>query len=110
MKHTLSAIVLMLLLWLTAAANVTYTYDAGGHLVKADYSSAGVVVYTYDGAGNLISRQIQVAITTGITIQTTPPGLQFTVDAGTAQTAPLTLNLSQGSHTIAVTATQAGRT
>ena len=46
--------------------------------------------------------------TTSITIQTVPTGLQFTVDGGTAQTAPATLNLSQGTHTIAVASPQAG--
>ncbi|HUA59575.1 MAG TPA: BACON domain-containing carbohydrate-binding protein, partial [Verrucomicrobiae bacterium] len=45
---------------------------------------------------------------TGITIQTNPTGLQFTVDNGTALTAPQTVNLPQGPHTIAVAATQAG--
>jgi hypothetical protein len=35
------------------AAN--YTYDSGGHLVKANYGGA-VVTYTYDPAGHLISR------------------------------------------------------
>ena len=45
---------------------------------------------------------------TGITIQTNPTGLQFSVDGGAAQTAPQTLNLSQGTHTIAVATTQAG--
>ena len=45
---------------------------------------------------------------TGITIQTNPPGLQFTVDNGTALTAPQTVNLPPGPHTIAVAATQAG--
>ncbi len=34
------------------------------------------------------------------TIQTSPAGLQFSVDEGTSQTAPQTLSLSQGSHTI----------
>ena len=45
---------------------------------------------------------------TGITIQTNPAGLQFTVDGGAVQTAPQTLNLTQGTHTIAVATTQAG--
>jgi len=44
---------------------------------------------------------------TGITIQTNPPGLQFSLD-GTLQTAPQSLNLSSGQHTIAVANTQAG--
>jgi hypothetical protein len=42
-----------------------------------------------------------------ITIQTNPTGLQFTVDSGTAQTAPQTINLTPGTHTIAVASTQA---
>ncbi len=45
---------------------------------------------------------------TGITIQTNPAGLQFTVDGGAAQTAPQTLSLTQGTHTIAVVTAQAG--
>ncbi|HTX36333.1 MAG TPA: DUF4214 domain-containing protein [Bryobacteraceae bacterium] len=46
----------------------------------------------------------------GITIQTNPPGLQFSVDGGTPQTAPQTLSLSLGTHTIAVAPTQPGAT
>ncbi len=42
------------------------------------------------------------------TIQTSPPGLQFSVDGGAAQTAPQTLSLSAGTHTIAVTTPQPG--
>ncbi len=45
---------------------------------------------------------------TGITIQTNPTGLQFTVNGGAAQTAPQTLALAPGSYTLAVAATQAG--
>ena len=48
------------------------------------------------------------ATLTGITLQTNPPGLQFTVDGGAPQIAPQTVSLSQGSHTIAVAGTQAG--
>ena len=44
---------------------------------------------------------------TGITIQTSPPGLQFTVDGGAPQTAPLSLDLLPGPHTLAVATTQA---
>jgi subtilase family serine protease len=42
-----------------------------------------------------------------VTIQTAPPGLQFSVDGGSPATAPQTLNLSLGVHTIS-TANQAG--
>ena len=48
--------------------------------------------------------------TTPITIQTFPEGLQFTVDGGAAQSAPQTLNLTQGSHTITAASPQAGAT
>jgi len=41
-----------------------------------------------------------------ITIQTTPTNLQFTVDNGAPQTAPQTLNLAPGTHTIAVASPQ----
>jgi hypothetical protein len=40
-------------------AGANYSYDSTGHLLKADYGSAGAAVYAYDPAGNLISRQVQ---------------------------------------------------
>ena len=51
---------------------------------------------------------VRVDLNGGATIQTSPPGLQFTVDGGAAQTATQTLTLSPGTHTIAVAQTQAG--
>ena len=45
---------------------------------------------------------------TSITIQTSPAGLQFSVDGGAAQTAPKTLSLSETTHTIAVVTPQSG--
>ena len=71
------------------------------------------------GVGNLdISPAAEVLVldvvgyslnlTSSVTIQTDPEGLQFSVDGGTAQTAPQTLRLAPGAHTIAVAATQAG--
>jgi hypothetical protein len=50
---------------------------------------------------------VRVDLNGGVTIQTNPPGLEFSVD-GSAQTAPQTLHLSQGPHTIAVMTTQPG--
>ena len=47
--------------------------------------------------------------TAAITIQTSPAGLQFSVDGGASQTAPQTFNLASGAHSIAVASTQAGR-
>lgn len=43
--------------------SVSYTYDAAGRLVKADYGSGGSIVYTYDSAGNLTSRTTTSAST-----------------------------------------------
>ncbi len=45
---------------------------------------------------------------TGITIQTNPAGLQFTVNGGAPQAAPQTLTLAPGSYTLSVASTQAG--
>ena len=45
---------------------------------------------------------------TPVTIQTNPAGLQFTVDGGAVQTAPQTLYLIQGPHSLAVAVTQPG--
>src|SRR5262249_53947793 len=63
----------------------------------------------------LSAAQIQALMAIGssataITVQTAPPGLQFNVDGGRPQTAPQTLNLSQGIHSISVIAKQAGTT
>jgi hypothetical protein len=47
------------------------------------------------------------SLAAGITVQTSPEGLQFTL-GGTTYTAPQTVNLSPGTYTLAVLATQAG--
>ena len=47
-----------------------------------------------------------VALLTPLTIQTIPSGLQFMVDGGPPQTAPQTVSLTAGAHTIGVAATQ----
>jgi uncharacterized repeat protein (TIGR01451 family) len=57
---------------------------------------------------DVVGYTLTSSSTSGITIQTNPSGLQFSVDGGAAQTAPQTLCLSQGTHTIAVVTTQAG--
>lgn len=43
---------------LPAAASATYSYDAAGRLVKADYGNGAAISYTYDKAGNLLSRTV----------------------------------------------------
>ena len=98
---------------------------SGTITVTSSWAATGVLTLTYsagaNGTGLPRLSTIQVAgssfsVTqsaeqqTGITIQTNPSGLQFTVDGGAAQTAPQTLNLPQGSHTLAVATTQAGPT
>ncbi len=50
----------------------------------------------------------QAAGGTTITIATSPAGLQVSIDGGSAQIAPVTVSLPQGSHSIAVVTPQAG--
>ncbi len=97
------------------AAETDYGIDFNGTPKNA---LLGAIVFrgAYAGQGVNPGWQLQDAIKplaaagslTAVTIQTSPTGLQFTVDGGAAQTAPQTLNLSQGGHTIAVATTQAG--
>jgi virginiamycin B lyase len=101
-------IILAFLVAQVAFAGVVYTYDSAGRLTQANYGTAGVVTYSYDSVGRLVSRQVQGSVTTAITIQTVPTGLQFSVDNTALQTAPQTVNLTQGTHTIAVAPTQPG--
>ena len=51
---------------------------------------------------------VRVDLSGGVTIQTYPPGLQFSIDNGAPQTAPQFLNLPPGQHPIQVVSTQAG--
>jgi List-Bact-rpt repeat protein len=88
---------------LIMAAGPTTTPIAIGNNVAS--SPAGIAI-PFSATGGTVMASL--AGITGITIQTNPAGLQFTVDGGAAQTAPQTLNLTQGTHTIAVPATQAG--
>jgi len=89
----------------------SYTWTPSASLAPGAYT---VDVGVFDGGWstdyywNTDATITVTAAQTGITIQTSPAGLQFTVDGGAAQTAPQTLNLSQGPHTIAVATTQAG--
>ncbi|HTX36596.1 MAG TPA: FG-GAP-like repeat-containing protein, partial [Bryobacteraceae bacterium] len=84
-------------------------------LLTADFNGDGrldlAVADDNSGAGGggfvVLLNQPQTTSATPITIQTSPAGLQFSVD-GTAYTTAQTLNLSQGTHTIAVTSPQAG--
>ena len=57
------------------------------------------------GAG-LSSSPVTFTAAEPITIQTSPAGLQFTIDGGSAETAPQTVSLTQGTHTLAVAVVQ----
>jgi uncharacterized repeat protein (TIGR01451 family) len=59
---------------------------------------------TVGGGGAAITGAQDLTVLTAppTTIQTTPPGLQFSVDGITSQTAPQTLSLSPGNHTLSV--------
>ena len=92
-----------------AVVNVTATPASGyqfniwsGPVAEANSASTSVTM----SAAETITANF--ASLTGITIQTSPTGLQFAVDGGPLLAAPQTLNLSSGSHTIAVAATQPG--
>ena len=86
-----------------ATANTGYSFTSWSGNVAGASNSATTVTMT---APQTVTANFSSL--TGVTIQTNPTGLQFSVDGGAAQTAPQTLNLSQGSHTIAVATTQAG--
>jgi YD repeat-containing protein len=47
------------------ASNITYTYDAAGRIVAADYGSGKSTSYAYDNAGNLLQNSQP---TPGITV------------------------------------------
>ena len=83
----------------TGAAAETVNFTLNPSMPVGTYS----LIVT--GAG-LSSNPVIFSPQQVITIQTSPPGLQFSVDGGAAQTAPQTLNLSQGTHSLSVVATQ----
>ena len=79
------------------------------YVAVADLNGDGKPDAMFQLTGPYTAAMTNITVpTTAITIQTSPEGLQFSVDGGTAQTAPKTLNLAQGSHTIAVATPQAG--
>ena len=88
-----------------ATPNPGYTFNGWSGAVAAPASASTTVAMT---APETVVANFSSL--TGITIQTNPPGLQFSVDGGALQTAPQTLNLSAGTHTLAVATPQAGPT
>ena len=82
--------------------------------VAANASSPQANQVTVSGGGSASASATDFtvisALTSSVTVQTSPPGLQFSVDGGTPKIAPQTLYLPAGSHTIAVATTQADGT
>src|ERR1035437_4272955 len=90
---------------ISATANSGYTFaNWSGSVASANSASTTV---TMSGPQTVTAN---FTTPTGITIQTSPSGLGFSVDGGAAQTAPQLLSLSAGLHTIAVATTQPGPT
>src|SRR5579872_682079 len=90
---------------ISATANQGYAFANWSGAVASSTSASTTV--TMNGAETVTANFAPVG---SLTIQTSPPGLQFSVDGGTAQTAPQTLSVAQGAHTIAIVGTQAGAT
>ncbi|HLJ46478.1 MAG TPA: BACON domain-containing carbohydrate-binding protein [Bryobacteraceae bacterium] len=86
---------------LTAIANNGFLFTSWSGPVAAANSATTTVTMN---APTTVTANFSAS--TGITIQTNPPGLLFTIDGGAAQTAPQVLNLSAGTHTMAVATTQ----
>jgi uncharacterized repeat protein (TIGR01451 family) len=88
------------------------SYNAITLTVNLPSSSLATVTNTVNASGGAAIPASWIDSTSILapptTIQTTPTGLQFTIDSAAAQTAPQSLSLAPGTHTIAVTATQAG--
>ncbi len=57
MKSLVLPFILMALAISLLAANVQYSYDAAGRLIKVDYGDGRTITYTYDAAGNLLKRE-----------------------------------------------------
>ena len=97
----------------TFQPEATFLSGDGQRFVQAaDLTGDGKPDAVFMVSGGFVAPLVNLGTVTGstaaITIQTAPAGLQFTVDGGAAQTAPQTLNLSLGTHTIAVATPQSG--
>jgi hypothetical protein len=91
---------------LTATANSGFVFSSwSGSVANATSASTSV---TMTGPETVTANFVVGG--TSVTIQTVPAGQQFMVDMGAAQTAPQTLSLTAGPHTITVAVTQAGGT
>jgi hypothetical protein len=91
------------------AVTLTYNGSATAPSASGSYTVVGTINdANYAGSG---TGTLQISLPTyAVTLQTSPSGLPVSVDGGAAQAAPFTVQLIQGSHTIAVATTQAGST
>lgn len=89
---------------INAAAGVGYAFKTwSGNVANANSASTTI---TMVGPETVMAN---FASTSTVTVQTTPAGLQFSIDGGVAQTAPQTLTLLTGSaHTLSVPTPQPG--
>ena len=109
----------------SSTLNFAYTVAAGQSSSHLDYASSAALTLnggTIQGSGGgavsltlpapgaagslSANKSLAIASAAAITIQTVPAGLQFSVDGGAAQTAPQTVSLAQGQHTVAVATSQ----
>jgi len=92
------------------AVGATYPAIAVAVTVGAVNSSVVINQATASGGGAVSAAGLDPTSIQGteITFQTNPSGLLFSIDGAVAQTAPLTVTLSPGSHTIAAASTQGG--
>ena len=77
-------------------------------VIAAGTGSNAVSVSGGGAVGTATTSDPTTTVNPPITIQTTPPGLQFTIDNGALLTAPQTVNLAPGRHTVSVATTQSG--
>ncbi len=89
---------------ITAIPSNGYSFTGWTGSVASSSSSSTTV--TMSGPETVTANFFTSLI--GITIQTNPAGLMFSVDGGAAQTAPQTVLLSQGPHIVTVLTPQAG--
>ena len=77
-----------------SAITITYSYDAAGRLVQADYGEGKGITYGYDAAGNLVQREVTGATPTPTPTATpTPTPTSTPTNTPTATTTPAEFHL-----------------
>jgi hypothetical protein len=73
-----------------------------GPSTAGDFNGDGIPDLVMTGSNTACVLLGGAIVNPPVTIQTIPSGLQFKIDGGALQTAPQTVNLAPGNHTIAV--------